>query len=53
MAFVFDLSAYEDVREYGEEIFDRLAEGTMPCDGPWPEDAVLRFRKWIDSGMPP
>jgi hypothetical protein len=51
MAFVFDLSAYEDVREYAEEIFDRLADGTMPCDGRWSGDAVRRFREWIDGGM--
>ena len=53
MAFVFDLSAYEDVREYAEEIFDRLTDGTMPCDGRWPGDAVRRFREWIDGGMLP
>jgi hypothetical protein len=42
----------EDVREYAEEIHTRLAEGTMPCDGPWSAEDVERFRRWIDAGMP-
>jgi hypothetical protein len=52
MAFVFDLSSYDDVREYSEEIYARLADGTMPCDEPWPGERILRFRRWIDAGMP-
>jgi hypothetical protein len=24
----------------------------MPCDAPWPEEHVERFRNWIDVGMP-
>jgi hypothetical protein len=52
MSWAFDLSAYEDVRDHAEEIHARLAEGTMPCDGPWPEENVERFRGWIDDGMP-
>jgi hypothetical protein len=53
MSFVFDLSSYEEVREYAEEIHDRLADGSMPCDAPWPSGDVQRFRDWIDAGMPP
>jgi hypothetical protein len=52
MSFAFDLSSYEDVREYAEEIHTRLAEGTMPCDGPWSAEDVERFRRWIDADMP-
>jgi hypothetical protein len=52
MSFAFDLSSYEDVCEHAEEIHTRLADGTMPCDGPWPEQNVERFREWIDAGMP-
>jgi hypothetical protein len=52
MSWAFDLSAYEDVRDHAEEIHARLAEGTMPCDGPWPEENVERFRAWIDEGTP-
>jgi hypothetical protein len=53
MAWAFDLSSYEDVREHAEDIHARLAEGTMPCDAPWPEEDVDKFRRWIDDGMPP
>ena len=50
MAFAFDLSSYDDVRNNAEAIYDRLASGTMPCDGAWPDDDVSRFRVWIDGG---
>lgn len=46
----FDLSAYEDVSENAEAIYARLDDGTMPCDGPWPEEDVETFRRWIDQG---
>lgn len=52
MAFVFDLASYEEVREYAVEIYSRVSDGTMPCDGPWPEERIRRFRDWIDAGMP-
>jgi hypothetical protein len=51
MSFAFDLSSYEDVCEHSEGIYARLAEGTMPCDAPWPEEDVEQFRGWIDAGM--
>jgi hypothetical protein len=53
MAFAFDLSSYDDVRNNAEAIYDRLASGTMPCDGAWPDDDVNRFRTWIDGGWQP
>jgi hypothetical protein len=53
MSWAFDLASYEDVRENAEAIYERLAEGSMPCDEPWPEAKVLRFKAWIDEGMPP
>ncbi len=52
MSFAFDLSAYDDVCENAEEIHSRLADGTMPCDAPWPAEDVGRFRHWIDADMP-
>jgi len=52
MLFAFDLSSWEEVREHAEEIHSRLVEGTMPCDAPWPERDIERFRGWIDAGMP-
>jgi hypothetical protein len=53
MSFAFDLASYEDVRANAEEIYARLADGSMPCDGGWPAEQVERFRTWIDSGSPP
>ena len=53
MSFAFDLSSYDDAREHAEAIHARLAEGTMPCDAPWPEEHVEQFRQWIDAGTPP
>jgi len=47
----FDLSDYEDVRSHAEVIYSRLDDGTMPCDGPWPDDRIERFRRWIEQGM--
>lgn len=53
MTFAFDLSSYEDVRANAEQIYERLAEGSMPCDGRWPEQQVELFRSWVDGGSPP
>jgi hypothetical protein len=53
MSSHFDLSSYEDVRDNAEPIYERLADGTMPCDGAWPADDVQRFRTWIDNGFAP
>jgi hypothetical protein len=53
MSFAFDLSSYDDVRRNAEEIYARLADGSMPCDAGWPADQVERFRAWIDQGSPP
>jgi hypothetical protein len=53
MSFAFDLSSYDDVRANAEAIYDKLAAGSMPCDGPWPAEDVERFRTWIDNGSPP
>ena len=51
MLSVFDLSSYDDVHDNAEAIYERLADGTMPCDGAWQADDVNRFRAWIDGGM--
>jgi hypothetical protein len=48
----FDLSSYDDVRTYATEIVSRLEDGSMPCDGAWPEEQVQLFRDWMDAGMP-
>jgi len=52
MSFAFDLSSYDEVSKHAEEIFSRLADGTMPCDALWAEEDVEMFRAWVDAGMP-
>lgn len=52
MASMIDLSSYDDVKEHAEEIYGRLADGSMPCDGAWPNDRVDTFRAWIEAGTP-
>jgi hypothetical protein len=52
MSWAFDLSSYEDVKANAEAIYERLADGSMPCDGPWDEERVQHFRDWIDAGAP-
>ncbi len=51
MTFLLDLTSVEDVREFGTAILERVANGSMPCDGPWEPDRVELFRRWIDEGM--
>jgi hypothetical protein len=53
MSFAFDLTSHEDVRSNAEAIYGRVAAGSMPCDGAWPDDRVRLFREWIDEGAPP
>jgi hypothetical protein len=52
MEFAFDLWDYQDVRTHAKDILERLVEGTMPCDGQWPEERVAKFRRWVEAGMP-
>jgi hypothetical protein len=49
----FDLSKYEDVRDWADKILQRLTDGSMPCDEPWPDDTVAKFQKWINDGKKP
>ncbi|MFE2998321.1 hypothetical protein ACFXG4_25345 [Nocardia sp. NPDC059246] len=53
MSFVFDLWSLDDVTKHAAEILDRLAAGTMPCDGAWSTEKVDVFRRWTESGMRP
>jgi hypothetical protein len=36
--FAFDLWAYDDVKANAKAVLDRLEDGSMPCDGAWPEE---------------
>jgi len=43
----------ERIREFHEENDAHvlgLREGTMPCDGGWPDDRIDLFRRWIATG---
>jgi hypothetical protein len=53
MTFAFDLASYEDVRANADAIYERVAAGTMPCDGAWPAAQVELLRTWIDQGSKP
>ena len=53
MDFAFNLWDYEDVKANAEHILERLEAGEMPCDEPWDEDRIAKFRSWIEGGMQP
>ena len=40
MSWSFDLASYDEVRANAEAIYERLSDGSMPCDGPWPDERV-------------
>jgi hypothetical protein len=52
MGFAFDLWSYDDVRDNADDIYDRLDDGSMPCDGEWPAEQLALLRAWIDAGCP-
>jgi hypothetical protein len=53
MEFAFDLWSYDDVSQNADAILGRLRNGSMPCDGAWPDDQVERFQGWVQSGKHP
>jgi CDGSH-type Zn-finger protein/truncated hemoglobin YjbI len=52
MLFAFDLWSCDDVRAHAADVLARVANGTMPCDGSWPDGQVQVFRRWTESGTP-
>jgi hypothetical protein len=48
----FDLWSHDDVALNSEAIPGRLREGTMPCDGAWPDEQVTLFQSWVEGGTP-
>jgi hypothetical protein len=52
MKWAFDLSSYDDVAANSNAILGKLRDGTMPCDGAWPEEQVDLFQRWVDAGSP-
>jgi hypothetical protein len=53
MAFAFDLSQYDDVKANASGIYDRLRDGSMPCDEPWTDEQISLFDRWIQEGYAP
>ena len=49
----FDLSQYDEVKTHAQAIYDRLVDGSMPCDGAWAEDRTALFRQWMEEGHVP
>ncbi|MFZ2044102.1 MAG: hypothetical protein WAV12_08940, partial [Trebonia sp.] len=51
MRFAFDLWSRDEVRQHATEILQRLRDGTMPCDGAWPQSWTEVFARWTESGF--
>ncbi|MBS0237966.1 MAG: hypothetical protein JSR89_06045 [Proteobacteria bacterium] len=49
----FDLSNYDDVVSWADEILDKLRSGQMPCDEKWPKQQIELFQAWISDGKLP
>jgi hypothetical protein len=50
MRSAFDLWSYDDVAERSDAILERLRDGSMPCDGAWPDDRIAQFEDWVSAG---
>lgn len=50
MRKAFDLWSYDDVTEHADAIAKALTDGSMPCDGAWPQEQIARFEKWLEQG---
>ena len=55
MSGMIKLDDYNDVKANAEDIYSRLADKSMPADntGPWPNEWIALFRRWIDEGCAP
>ncbi len=53
MQWAFDLWAYDEVRQHAEAILERLKNGSMPCDGAWPQAKLDAFERWVATGTGP
>jgi len=52
MHFAFDLWSYDEVSAHATAIYERVENGSMPCDGRWPAERIAVLKRWIDVGMP-
>ena len=51
MKFAFDLWSHADVKQHAEGVLARLEDGSMPCDGAWPQEKIDAFRRWTETGL--
>lgn len=51
LPFGFDMSKLGDARMHSAEIYERVADKSMPTDGPWSDADIAKFKQWIDEGM--
>ena len=47
----FDLSKYEDVCAQAADIYERVADGSMPCDEAWSDEQIALFKQWMEEDM--
>jgi hypothetical protein len=52
-SYGIDLSSYEDVKARVSKIYKTLADGSVPCDEPWPSERIALFKRWMQDGMAP
>jgi hypothetical protein len=52
MKWAFDLWSHDDVARNSDAILERLRNGTMPCDGAWPDEQIALFEGWVEAGTP-
>lgn len=52
MAGYFDLSSHDDVKASADDILARVSDHSMPADasGPWPDEWIQLFARWIAEG---
>jgi hypothetical protein len=50
MRKAFDLWSYTDVQTHADAIAEHLKNGSMPCDGAWPQSRVELFERWMQQG---
>ncbi len=48
-----DLSSYEEVKKRARDIYARLSAKDMPCDEPWSDQSMQKFKEWMESGTKP
>ncbi len=51
----FDLKSHADVSKWANKIYQRLLDKSMPADetGPWPDEWIALFKRWMDEGHAP